>query len=106
MQGRRIFGWAVADLSILVLALFPVLWIVLLSFKSPATITDGRFWPAEWSWENYNQIFQSDSIFLYALRNSFGIAAIATVIAVVLASMAAYAIARLDFPGKAVILAA
>jgi multiple sugar transport system permease protein len=105
MQGRRIFGWAGADLGILVLALFPVLWIVLLSFKSPATITDGRFWPASWSTENYSQIFHQD-IFLFALRNSFGIAAIATVIAVVFASMAAYAIARLNFPGKGIILGA
>jgi multiple sugar transport system permease protein len=105
MGERRIFGWSVGNAAILLFALFPVLWIVLLSFKSPATITDGRFWPAQWSWENYDQIFSQD-VFLFALRNSFGIAAIATVIAVVLASMAAYAIARLNFPGKGILLGA
>ncbi|UGS36268.1 carbohydrate ABC transporter permease [Capillimicrobium parvum] len=102
----RILGWAAADFVVLVFALFPVLWIVMLSFKSPATVTDGSFIPNEWSTENYSSIFNGNSPFLDALRNSFGIAAIATVIAVVLASMAAYAIARLNFPGKAIMLGA
>ena len=42
---------------------------------------------------------------LRPLINSVLIALIATVIAVTLASFTAYAIARLDFPGKTVILA-
>jgi multiple sugar transport system permease protein len=44
-------------------------------------------------------------IFNSALMNSLGIALITTVIALALAAMAAYAISRLDFPGKAIILA-
>jgi multiple sugar transport system permease protein len=75
----------------------------MLSFKSPNTISDGRLIPKDWSTENYSQIFKQ-SIFTDALRNSLGIALIATLIAVVLASMAANAIARLDFPGKTLIL--
>ena len=43
-------------------------------------------------------------IFTDALRNSIGIALISTSLAVLLACAAAYAIARLDFPGKRVIL--
>jgi multiple sugar transport system permease protein len=43
-------------------------------------------------------------MFIAALINSLGIAAIATLISIVLAAMAAYATSRLDFPGKAVIL--
>ena len=39
-------------------------------------------------------------IFTSALRNSIGIGLISTLLAVMLASSAAYAIARLDFPGK------
>jgi multiple sugar transport system permease protein len=104
MNDRRIFGWAAADAIVLVFALFPVLWILMLSLKSPATVTDGSFIPNDFSWDNYSNIF-SENIFTRALINSFGIAIIATLIAVVLASMAAYAIARLNFPGKAVILA-
>ena len=43
--------------------------------------------------------------FTASLRNSIGIALITTVIALVFASMAAYAITRLEFPGKTAILA-
>lgn len=102
---EKLLGWGVVDAVIVIAALFPVLWIVSLSLKDPATVGDGRFLPQETSFENYEGIFDQD-IFTAALRNSIGIALIATIIAVVLASMAAYAIARLDFPGKGLILLA
>ena len=87
------------DIVVVVYALFPVLWIMSLSFKSAGTLTDRGFIPREWTWEHYRDIFHTD-LFIRALLNSIGIALIATVIAVVLGTMAAYAIARLDFPGK------
>jgi multiple sugar transport system permease protein len=102
---REISGWTAAIIAIVVLSLIPVLWIISLSFKDPGTIGDGNFFPTKWTWANYSGIFKQ-SIFTDALRNSIGIAAIATVIAVILASFAAYAIARLKFPGKRVILGA
>jgi multiple sugar transport system permease protein len=88
----------------MVASLVPVLWIVMLSLKTPATASDGSFIPHEWTLSNYSDIF-STGIFTDALRNSIGIALISTTLAVLIASSAAYAIARLDFPGKRVILA-
>ncbi|MET9232515.1 carbohydrate ABC transporter permease [Lentzea sp. NPDC003310] len=96
--GKKV-GWGVLNAVVVIYALFPVLWIVSLSFKSSATLADGNFIPREWSLENYQNIF-STSEFTRALINSIGIALIATAIAVVFGTMAAYAIARLDFPGK------
>jgi multiple sugar transport system permease protein len=49
--------------------------------------------------EAYTAIFKNDD-FIRALINSIGICIIATFIALLLGTMAAYAIARLDFPGK------
>jgi multiple sugar transport system permease protein len=95
--------WSITNAVVIVAALVPVLWIVSLSLKDPSTIGDGNFFPAKFSTENYSGIFDSDE-FTAALRNSIGIALITTVIAVSLACMAAYAIARLHFPGKIVIL--
>jgi multiple sugar transport system permease protein len=95
--------WGVAGLVIILYALIPVLWIVSLSFKSADSITDGNFIPRSWTLENYGQIFSLD-IFTSALVNSIGIAIISTVLAVVVGTMAAYAIARLDFPGKKVLV--
>jgi multiple sugar transport system permease protein len=101
---QQLFGWGTANTCVLIFALFPVFWIAMLSLKSPSTVADGRLIPKDWSTDNYSQIFKQ-SIFTDALRNSIGIALISTVIAVVLASMAAYAIARLQFRGKTLILA-
>jgi multiple sugar transport system permease protein len=104
-MNRRYFGWGTANLVVIIAAMVPVFWILMLSLKDPTTLNDGRLVPSKWSWENYKGIFD-ESVFTDALRNSIGIALIATLIAVVLASMAAYAIARLDFPGKTLILTA
>jgi multiple sugar transport system permease protein len=100
---RQRTGWSVANFVVIALALIPVLWLVSLSFKTPTAVLDPSFWPSQWTWGNYSGILTS-SQFLRPLVNSIGIGIIATVIAVVLASMAAYAIARLDFPGKAVLV--
>ena len=105
MRGRRIAGWTTANTLVLVAALFPVFWIAMLSLKTPEQINDGRLIPKAFSLANYDNVF-SEVIFTKALRNSIGIALIATVIAVALAASAAYAIARLDFPGKRLILSA
>jgi multiple sugar transport system permease protein len=104
-QRRSLFGWAGANIIVIVFALFPVFWLLMLSLKSPTTINDGRLIPSSFSFENYKGIFQQ-SVFTRALVNSVGIALISTVVAVTLAAMAAYAIARLDFPGKRLILTA
>jgi multiple sugar transport system permease protein len=99
--------WAVGLVVIVLLALIPVLWLLMLSFKTPGTVGDGRIIPAEWTLENYRGLFEGglDSPFLRPLINSILIALIATTIAIFLASFTAYAIARLEFPGKALILA-
>jgi multiple sugar transport system permease protein len=98
-DARTRLWWAIAGLVVIVYALIPVLWIVSLSFKTADTVTDGNFIPRSWTLDNYAQIFSLD-IFTSALVNSIGIAIISTVLAVVVGTMAAYAIARLDFPGK------
>src|ERR1700739_4726342 len=96
---RQRTGWGVANFVVIALALIPVLWLVSLSFKTPPAVLHPSFWPSQWTWGNYSGILTS-SQFLRPLLNSIGIGIIATVIAVVLASMAAYAIARLQFPGQ------
>jgi len=98
------FGWGGANLAVMGWALFPVWYIVAVSFQKPAKISGwGEFWPTAWTWDNYRGIFKT-SDFTRALVNSIVVAVITTVIAVVLGSMAAYAVARLEFPGKGVLI--
>jgi multiple sugar transport system permease protein len=97
--------WALGILVVLVYALVPVAWLVSLSLKAPDAIgTDTSFFPSSPTFKNYQDLFSAGSPFLDALRNSFGIAAIATIISIALAAMAAYALTRLTFPGKTLIL--
>jgi multiple sugar transport system permease protein len=96
-------GWGTANFVVVALALIPVLWLVSLSFKTPAAVLDASFIPKSWTWSNYTQILKT-SQFIRPLINSIGIGLISTVIAVTLASMAAYAVARLRFPGKGLLI--
>ncbi len=101
---RQKLGWGAANSVTLLIVAIPVLWIASLSFKTPAAIADPSFWPAQWTWGNYSGIL-TNSTFVRPLFNSIGIGLIATFIAVVFASMAAYAVARLAMPGKRLIVA-
>ncbi len=100
---RRATGWAVINVIVVLYALFPVLWILSLSLKPTSTVKDGKLIPSEITFDNYKAIFEGN-IFTSALVNSIGIGLITTLIAVVIGGMAAYAIARLAFPGKKVLV--
>ena len=95
----RATGWTVVNVLVVLYALFPVLWILSLSLKPTSTVKDGNLIPSQVTFENYKAIFAGNT-FSSALVNSIGIGLITTVIAVVIGGMAAYAIARLAFPGK------
>jgi trehalose/maltose transport system permease protein len=95
----RATGWTVVNVLVVVYALFPVLWILSLSLKPTSSVKDGKLIPSQITFDNYKGIFSGD-IFTSALINSIGIGLITTVIAVVVGGMAAYAVARLAFPGK------
>jgi multiple sugar transport system permease protein len=103
---REYTFWSVGMFVIILAALIPVLWLLSLSLKDPATIADGRLIPSSVTFDNYKSLFEGgiDSPLLKPLINSIVIALISTTIAIVLASFTAYAIARLEFPGKLVIL--
>ncbi|HVL24973.1 MAG TPA: carbohydrate ABC transporter permease [Thermomicrobiales bacterium] len=97
--------WTIAGVAIVVYSFFPLLWMISLSLKPPSDIVSGepQFLPTSWSFENFTQVF-SQLLFTRALINSIGISLIATLLSVIVAMFAAYAIARLDFPGKKVLL--
>ena len=106
LSTKQKIGWTVISIAVLVYALFPVLSILMTSFKSSSDLNSGKFIPTKFVTSNYEQIFVGDAkdLFLPALGNSIGISLISTFVAVVLATLCAYAIARLDFPGKKIVL--
>jgi multiple sugar transport system permease protein len=112
MKQRLNAGTIVGCILILIWCLLPVAWIVSLSFKSldETSVGSPHFLPQDFTWDNYKVLLgmtddkSTSHDFLASLRNSFGISIVATVLAVLIATLAAYAIARLDFKGKRLVL--
>ena len=106
MRGnRRATAWLIIDTLVLLYALMPVLWILSLSLKPTSTVKDGKLIPSSLTFDNYRGIFRGN-FFSSALINSVGVGLFTTVIAVVIGAMAAYAVARLEFPGKRLLIGA
>ena len=104
-ETRNKIGTWVGFLFILVWCLLPVVWMISMSFKGPTETGTGspQFLPKDPTFENYGDILDNPD-FRDSLINSFGISMIATVLSVILATLAAYAIARLEFKGKRLVL--
>lgn len=84
------------------LVVFPLLWMLLTSFKTDADAVRNPYaLPSPFSLEAYTSILTSGQqpIFLW-LWNSFAAATLQTVLILVTASLAAYALARMEFAGK------
>ncbi|MBL0749461.1 carbohydrate ABC transporter permease [Nocardioides baculatus] len=103
--GKTQVGTWIGFVLIMLWCLFPVAWIISLSFKSEGETGAGsaQFLPKEPTFDNYKAIIDNPD-FTRALINSFGISLIATVLSVIFATLAAYAIARLEFTGKRLVL--
>ncbi|MEU9826355.1 carbohydrate ABC transporter permease [Micromonospora chersina] len=82
----------------------PFVWMVLSSLKSHADIASypPKLLPTEWVWSNYREALAYAPFGTY-FRNSLLIALGHTVINVILAAMAGYALARVPFRGRSVL---
>ena len=84
----------------LIVALFPILWVIMSSFKTNAEIlSNGIALPANFSFIGYVQALKISPIPLFFL-NSIIISCFATILNVLFLAMAAYVFARFTFPCK------
>jgi multiple sugar transport system permease protein len=86
--------------------MFPFLWMLITSFKNQVDIFGHDAfvpWPKHPTFANYTSIFQIQP-FARFIANSAIVAALTTVYSLFIASFAAYAVARLRFPGKSFFL--
>lgn len=86
---------------IMIYCLFPIAWIFITSIKSPGAefSIPIEYMPSKVSLDNYIEIF-AEHKFHYYLLNSLVVASAATVLALAIGSLSAYAIARLRFRFK------
>jgi multiple sugar transport system permease protein len=100
---RKLLLW-LAVVAIMVFCLFPFYWLVNTSLKTGPDLSSADIFPPNPTLDNYESIFDN-SDFTTALRNSVIVAGITTVLALTIGSFAGYALARLRFRGKFVLLA-
>jgi multiple sugar transport system permease protein len=102
--GPRRLGPAALHLALILgglAMLFPFIWMLLTAFKGERQMIHHPLdWlPKPWRWQNFPDALGMMP-FGQAYWNSFYIAAVTVVLTLLTASMAAYAFARIDFPGQ------
>ncbi len=100
------FGFYLFIAAFVIFCLAPFIWTFLTAFKGPTTIYNVpiNYLPNPPEMVNFQKIFEL-SRFRWSLLNSAIVATSATLISLTIGSFCAYAIARLNFPGKNVLLA-
>jgi multiple sugar transport system permease protein len=102
-RGRQILLW-LAVVLIVLFCLFPFYWLLNTSLKTGSDLSSADLLPPSPTLDNYTSTFENAD-FTMALRNSAIIAGSVTVLSLVIGSFAGYALARLRFPRKFLILA-
>jgi multiple sugar transport system permease protein len=90
--------------AIVLFCLFPFYWLINISLKTGADLQSSSLIPPNPTLDNYREIFDNPD-FTKALRNSAIVALSTTVLALMVGSFCAYALARLKLRGKGFILA-
>lgn len=90
---------------ILVWGLAPFYWMVVTALRDSAHTFDTTPWPTHVTLQNFKDALATDkgNDFLGAIGNSLFISVTTTALAVAVGVFTAYALARLDFPGKGVV---
>jgi putative aldouronate transport system permease protein len=105
-RGDRIFmAFNYLALTVLlVIVLYPLIYIVSASFSDPVAVTSGRvwLWPVQPTLRGYEAIFKH-RLLMTGFANSILYTVIGTLISVVLNILAAYPLSRADLPGRGVI---
>jgi multiple sugar transport system permease protein len=95
-QLARIASYALLGVAV-VLIFFPIYWMVITSLKLPREILRvPALWPQVLTWNNYRTLL-GDGNFLASIRNSLIVSTTVTMIALIIASLAAYSMVRFRY---------
>jgi multiple sugar transport system permease protein len=93
-------------LVILVFILFPFYWTFITSVKPDSELYGAvTYWPRQVQWDSYKALFTTTVNFLAAMKNSFIVAALTTVVSLTASTLASYAFSRYRFAGRRVLMA-
>ena len=91
--------WSAVTLMLAVSAVAPLIYMVSVAFKPAAEVFSMTLLPEAPTWDNFVHVF-AELDFLRYLLNTLFVAGSVTMTALVFHSMAAFALARLRFPGR------
>jgi multiple sugar transport system permease protein len=94
----------VGVLAVAAWCLAPFYWMIVSSLRRPRDIFDVSLWPSPLSFANYTAVMDPSQGFVRALGNSFIVAGTTTVLALIVGTTTAYALARLNFRFKRLVL--
>lgn len=89
-------------LWVLIVALGPIIWLVLSSLKVDPQARPGFMLPESIYLQGYISTFRDLNVMQY-FGNSMFIAGVSVVLSILMISMSAYVVARMDFPGKSLV---
>jgi raffinose/stachyose/melibiose transport system permease protein len=86
------------------IALFPIVWMLLGSIQTVQELYRGlTIWPAVPQWQNYYIAWTKGGFSVY-LPNSLFYSCVCVLAILLAASMAGYALARIEFPGRGIVM--
>jgi multiple sugar transport system permease protein/putative aldouronate transport system permease protein len=90
---------------ILLIVLYPLIYIISSSFSSPDAVISGAvwLWPVDFSLEGYKAVFRNDQI-LMGYANTIYYTVLGTIVNVAMTILAAYPLSRKEFKGRHVIM--
>jgi ABC-type glycerol-3-phosphate transport system permease component len=101
--GNWLFGAAL--ILLMTFTLFPFYWAIVASLTPEAALfRDPSLWPTHLILDHYRALFDERD-FITPIRNSLIVAGTTTIFCLTVGTLAAYALARLEFKGKAAIMA-
>jgi trehalose/maltose transport system permease protein len=92
-----------AVIVIVVISVFPFYYAIITSFKTGTALFEVSYWPTEFNWSNYRDVFSSGE-FPRNILNSVIVATLTVAFALLLGVTASYALARVRFRGRTLLL--
>ncbi|MEK3911818.1 carbohydrate ABC transporter permease [Paenibacillus sp. FSL H7-0331] len=103
----RIFDALVYTIAgiVLLLVLYPLLFVVSASFSDPISVIDGKVWllPQGFTFTPYLHVFENESIWS-GFRNTILYTLIGTFVNIILTILAAYPLSQRDLPGRTALM--
>ena len=98
---RRFFSLILPLTLMLIFILFPFYWTFVTSVKPQAELLGpATYWPKQFTWDSYIKLFKGTVDFGAAMRHSFFVAAVTTIVSLTVSTLASYAFSRYRFPGR------